>query len=83
MKTGSVGVVTPQMVVGLRVDVQGVQSIKKDASGQMITGELGAVNTVAEPMKVVPRAISIKDAGTKFSHELPPYSVSVVRLKTR
>jgi alpha-N-arabinofuranosidase len=67
----------------LRVDIQGVQSIKKDASGQMITGELGAVNTVAEPMKVVPRAISIKDAGTKFSHELPAHSVSVVRLKTR
>jgi alpha-L-arabinofuranosidase len=55
----------------------------KDASGEMITGELGAINTVAEPMKVVPRAITISNAGTKFTHELPPHSVSVIRLKTK
>jgi alpha-N-arabinofuranosidase len=67
----------------LRIDIQGVPSIKKDASGQMITGDLGAINTIAEPMKVIPQPISIKDAGTKFSHELPAHSVSVVRLKTR
>jgi alpha-N-arabinofuranosidase len=67
----------------LRVDIQGVQSIRKDATGEMITGELGAVNTVSEPMAVIPERISIKDAGIKFSHELPAHSVSVVRLKTR
>jgi alpha-N-arabinofuranosidase len=67
----------------LRIDIQGVPSIKKDVGGQMITGELGVVNTVAEPMKVIPQAISIKDAGAKFSHELPAHSVSVIRLKTR
>jgi len=67
----------------LQVDLQGVPMIKKDASGEMITGELGAINTVAEPRKVVPQPIVIKDAATKFSHELPAHSVSVIRLKTR
>jgi alpha-L-arabinofuranosidase len=67
----------------LQIDLQGVQTIRKDASGEMITGELGGINTVAEAKKIVPQAITIKDAGTRFSHELPRHSVSVIRLKTR
>jgi len=67
----------------LQIDLQGVQNIKKDAAGEMLTGELGAVNTVAEPMKVLPKPISISNAATKFSHQLPPLSVTVIRLKTK
>ena len=67
----------------VRIDIQGVQTIKKDARGEVITGEPGGINTVAEPMKIVPQPVVIKDAGTKFSHELPALSVSVIRLKTR
>lgn len=67
----------------LRLDIQGVQTIRKDAAGEMITGELGAINTVAEPTKNIPRALAIKDAAPQFSYELPAHSVSVVRLKTR
>jgi alpha-N-arabinofuranosidase len=67
----------------LQIDLQGVATIKKDASGEMITGDLGGINTVAEPRKLVPRPIVIKNAGTRFSHELPQHSVSVIRLKTR
>jgi alpha-N-arabinofuranosidase len=66
----------------LQIDLQGVATIKKDASGEMITGELGAVNTVTE-RTTVPKPITIKNAATKFSHELPQHSVSVIRLKTR
>jgi alpha-N-arabinofuranosidase len=71
---------TPQP---LRIAIQGVPTVKKDAVGEMITGALDGINTVSEPMKVVPRPVVIKDAGSMFSHELPAQSVSVVRLKTR
>src|SRR5678816_466552 len=37
----------------LQIDLQGVSTIRKDASGEMITGELGGINTVAERMKIV------------------------------
>jgi alpha-N-arabinofuranosidase len=67
----------------LRIDVKGVVSIAKDASGEMITGALDAVNTVADPRHVVPVAVTIHDAGTSFTHELPAHSVTVLRLKTR
>lgn len=67
----------------LRIGIQGVPTIKKDARGETLTGELGGINTVAEPMKVVPRPVVINNAGTSFSHEFPALSVSVIRLKTR
>jgi alpha-N-arabinofuranosidase len=67
----------------LQINLEGVQKIKKDATGEVLTGELGAVNTIAEPAKVFPRPITISHAGTRFEYELPAHSVSVIRLKTR
>jgi alpha-L-arabinofuranosidase len=67
----------------LQINLRGVGTIKKDAAGEMITGALGDVNTVAEPMKVVSKPFTIKDAGSSFAHELPAHSVSVIRLKAR
>jgi alpha-L-arabinofuranosidase len=67
----------------LRIDLEGVRTIRGTAAGEVITGDLAAVNTVAEPRKVVPKPIAIANAGPMFSHELPAHSVSVIRLKTR
>jgi alpha-N-arabinofuranosidase len=67
----------------LRIHLQGVTTIRKDATGEVLTGELGAVNSVAEPRKVVPKPIQIANAGTDFTQELPKHSVTVIRLRTR
>lgn len=71
---------TPQL---LKIELKGVATIKKDAAGEVITGADTDINTVSEPMKVAPKPVAIKDAGTTFSHELPAKSVTVLRLKTR
>jgi alpha-L-arabinofuranosidase len=67
----------------LRIELQGVKTIRSNAAGEMLIGELGAINTVAEPRKVVPKPVTISNAGASFLHELPAHSVSVIRLKTR
>jgi alpha-N-arabinofuranosidase len=67
----------------LRIDLQGVKTIRSDATGEVLTGELTAINTVAEPRKVTPRAIAITNAAPAFVHELPAHSVTVMRLRTR
>jgi len=67
----------------LQIVIEGAGTIRKDASGELLIGELGAVNSVAEPRKVIPRAVSIHDAGPRFTHQLPALSVEVLRLKTR
>ena len=67
----------------LRVELRGVASIRSSAAGEVLTGELGAVNTVTTPRQVVPKPIAINNAGATFVHELPAHSVTVMRLKTR
>lgn len=67
----------------LKIDLQGVQTIKKEAKGEVLTGDLAAMNSVAEPTKVAPKPITITNAGISFTHELPAHSVTVLRLKTR
>lgn len=67
----------------LQIDLRGAGTVKKEAAGEMITGELGDINTVAQPMKVVPKPFTIRNAASSFTHELPAHSVSVIRLKTR
>jgi alpha-L-arabinofuranosidase len=67
----------------LRIHLQGVTTVRKDATGEVLTGELGAINTVAEPRKVVPKPIQIANAGTDFTQDLPKHSVTVIRLKTK
>ncbi len=67
----------------LKIDLQGVQRIAKEAKGEVLTAELAGMNSVAEPTKVAPNPITITDAGTSFTHEFPAHSVTVLRLKTR
>jgi alpha-N-arabinofuranosidase len=71
---------TPQP---LKIDVRGVSRVVAQARGEVLTADPSAMNSVAEPMKVAPKAIAITNAGTQFTHELPAHSVTVVRLKTR
>ena len=40
-------------------------------------------NSLDQPMKVTPTQSRIDAVGSQFTHEFPPYSLSVIRLKTR
>jgi alpha-N-arabinofuranosidase len=67
----------------INIDLKGVQSIDPKASGEVLTAELGAMNSVTEPTKVAPKPFTITNAGATFRHELPAHSVTVIRLKTK
>jgi alpha-N-arabinofuranosidase len=71
---------TPQPI---QVDLQGLARVSRNATIELLTGGPDDVNTVADPMKVAPKKVTIAYAATKFMHELPAHSVSVVRLKTK
>jgi len=43
----------------------------------------GDVNSIEAPEKVAPKKTVIKGVGPSFKHEFPPYSVSIIRVKTR
>ena len=66
----------------LRIDLQGSRPSGASATAKRSPASL-AVNTVAEPRKVVPKPFTMADSSASFTHELPAHSVTVIRLKTR
>jgi alpha-N-arabinofuranosidase len=70
---------TPQQV---EISLDGVKSVGKTAKMEVLTGGLTDVNSIAEPMKVVPKSSTI-DASAKFVREFPGNSVSVIRFSTK
>jgi len=67
----------------LTIDLQGVRTISRSARGEVLAAEVGAMNSVAEPVKVAPKPVVITDAGARFTHSLPALSVTVIRLKAK
>lgn len=71
---------TAQLV---EVTLKGITEVAKDAAAEVMTGQPDEMNSIEEPTKVAPKEAPIADAGPTFSHEFPPYSVSVIRLKAK
>jgi alpha-L-arabinofuranosidase len=67
----------------LAIELRGVREVEKRAIAEVLSGQPGDVNTLAEPKKVAPRHVNIEAAGSIFVHDFPPYSVSVIRLRAR
>ena len=67
----------------LGVELQGVKEVEKGAAAEVLSGQPGDVNTLAEPEKVAPRHVTVEAAGPTFVHDFPPYSLSVIRLRAR
>ena len=64
------------------VDLKPFRRIKSKAVLTVMTGHKDMKNTREEPDNVIPVESEFK-AGKKFDYELPPYSVSLIRMKTR
>ena len=65
----------------LEITLQGVPAVGQTATGWLLTGGMNDVNTVAEPMKVAPKEIKVNVGAPKFTQELPPRSLTVIRVK--
>ncbi len=70
---------TPQI---LEVNLQGVPGVLSGTE-TVLAGQPNDVNTVDAPRKIAPTNVKMKASGPKFSHAFPPYSTTVLRLKTR
>ncbi|MCW3097199.1 MAG: alpha-L-arabinofuranosidase domain protein [Chthonomonadaceae bacterium] len=66
----------------LKIDLQGVQKLA-GGTALVLAGQPSDVNTVATPEKIAPKTVRLKATESTFSHTFPPYSASVIRLKTR
>ena len=55
-------------------------------SGTLVTlagASLAQTNTILTPTRIVPVQTTLKNAGSKFNHTVPPYSVQVLELQAK
>lgn len=69
-------------VTWMDIDLKPFKRIKLKAVLTVMAGHKDARNTQEEPHNIIPVESEFK-VGKKFSYELSPYSVSLVRIKTR
>ena len=65
----------------LRLNLAGGKASSYTTSGSVLAGPLEAENTVAEPLKVAPRALPEGHLRVGEAYVFPAYSVTVLRLK--
>ncbi|MBN2001312.1 hypothetical protein JW935_27455 [candidate division KSB1 bacterium] len=53
------------------------------ATGEVMEGELDAINSVENPFHTVPRRFIVTDAGSNWTHTFPGHSITVIRFKTK
>jgi alpha-L-arabinofuranosidase len=65
----------------LEINLQGMPSVAKTATLEMLQGDPQVQNSVESPKKIAPQQATIDVPGPKFTHEFPPNSISVIRFK--
>ncbi len=65
----------------MNVNLTGVKDLANTATAQVLTGLPSDQNSIENPTKVAPIAVTLNNVGPNFSHTFPAYSVTVVRFK--
>jgi alpha-L-arabinofuranosidase len=65
----------------LEINLTGMPAVASEASIETLQGDPNMQNTLESPTAIAPKQGKIDDAGTKFVHEFPANSVTVIRLK--
>ena len=72
---------TPQPV---KIDISGVASVAAKGSAIVLkANKLDDTNSIQEPNKIIPVTEKAKGLGTNFSRTFPPYSITILELKTK
>jgi alpha-N-arabinofuranosidase len=72
---------TPQSV---KVEITGVPAVDPEGTAMVLKANSpDDTNSLLEPTKIVPVTESVDGLGTEFTREFPPYSITVLELKTK
>jgi alpha-L-arabinofuranosidase len=63
----------------MEIDLEGMEHLEPWAVTEVLSGQPGDSNSVAQPQKVAARRHDITNVSPIFEHEFPAYSVSVIR----
>ncbi len=65
----------------MTVELSGA-NIQKVATGEVMVGKPGDINTVENPFHTVPKRFIFTDTSSNWTHTFPGYSITVIRFKT-
>ena len=72
---------TPQSV---KVEITGIPAVDPEGTAMVLKANSpDDTNSLLEPTKIVPVTESVDGLGTEFTREFPPYSITVLELKTK
>ena len=72
---------TPQPV---RIEISGVTAVEPEGAAVVLKANSpDDTNSIGEPTKIVPVTRTVGGLGTDFTREFPPYSITVLELKTK
>jgi alpha-N-arabinofuranosidase len=72
---------TPQPV---KIQISGVASIEAEGTAVVFKADRpDDTNSIQEPARIVPVTEKVDGLGTDFTREFPPYSITVLELKTK
>jgi alpha-N-arabinofuranosidase len=72
---------TPQPV---KIQISGVASIEAEGEAVVLKADRpDDTNSIQEPARIVPVTEKVDGLGTDFTREFPPYSITVLELKTK
>jgi len=72
---------TPQSV---KIEISGAASIEPEGTAVVLKADSPRdTNSIDEPTKIVPITESVTGLGADFTREFPPYSITVLELKTK
>jgi len=68
----------------INVQITGTKSVNPKGEAVVLASKtLDDTNSITEPDKIVPRTEKVEGLGPDFVREFPPYSVTVLKLKTK
>jgi alpha-N-arabinofuranosidase len=66
----------------IQVQITGVQNISFEGEAISLSADsLIDTNSMEQPQRVVPRSARVGNLSENFTRELPPYSITVLKLK--
>ncbi len=72
---------TPQPV---NIEISGVTSVEPEGAAVVLKADSpNDTNSIGEPTKIVPVTETVDGLGTDFTREFPPYSITILELKTK
>jgi len=72
---------TPQPV---KIQISGAASVAAEGEAVVLKASRPEdTNSIQEPVKIVPVTEKVDGLGTEFTREFPPYSITVLKLKTK